>query len=92
MTLCYTIKNGDIGLFKYALREICIMFQLPILSKPKYAKTILKQVYIFDIKAADLVFYKTYLANALVNSKDQPSTFYEMNLLLKYQNREFKCF
>lgn len=49
-------------------------------------------MHIFDTKANDSVLQEMYLANALVNSKDQPGTFYKINLLLKYQNREFKHF
>lgn len=52
----------------------------------------LKQVHIFDIKADDSVLQEIYLTNAFVNSKEQPGTFYKINLLLKYQNREFKHF
>lgn len=92
MTLCYAIKNGDTGFLKYALTEICIIFQLPVLGKPKYARAILRQIHIFDTKAADLVLQKAYLANALVNFKGQSNIFYEIDLLLEYQNREFKHF
>ena len=92
MTLCYAIKNGDTGLLKHALREICIILQSPVLGKPKYARAMLRQVHIFDTKAADPVLQEAYLANALVNPKGQPGTFYEMDLLLEHQNGEFKRF
>lgn len=92
MTLCYGIKNGDTGFLKYALREVCIIFQSPVVGKLKYIKIILKQVYSFDTKTADSVPQEAYLANAFVNPKGQPRTFYEMNLLLEYQNGEFKWF
>lgn len=69
MTFCYTIKYGDTSLVKYALREICIIFQSPIVKKPKYARAMLKQVHIFDTKAVDLVLQETYLANVLINLK-----------------------
>ena len=69
MTLCYAIKNRDTGLLKHALREVCIIFQSPVVGKPKYAKAMLRQLHIFDTKAADLVLQKTYLANSLVNPK-----------------------
>ena len=84
ITLCYIIKNRDTSLFKYALREICIILQLPVLSKPKYARAILKQVHIFNIKAAHLVLQEAYIANALVNHKGRPGTFYEIDLFLEY--------
>lgn len=75
MTFCYIIINKNTGLFKYTLREICIIFQLLVLGKLKYAKPMLRQVHIFDKKAVDLVFQELYLANAFVNIKDQPSIF-----------------
>lgn len=53
MTLCYTIKNGDISLFKHVMREIYITFQIPAASKPKYIRAMLRQVHIFDTKVAD---------------------------------------
>lgn len=56
MTLCYTIKNGDIGLLKHAMKEVCIIFQAPVASKPKYARAMLRQVHIFDTQAADSIF------------------------------------
>ena len=92
MTFCYAIKNGDTGLLKYVFRTICIILQSPVLGKPKYARAMLRQVHIFDIKTADLVLQEAYLANALVNLKGQPGTFYEMDPLLEYQNGEFKRF
>ena len=38
MALCYAIKNGDTGLLRYVIREICIIIQAPMAKKPKYAK------------------------------------------------------
>lgn len=52
----------------------------------------LKQVYIFNTKAADPIFQETYLANALVNLRGERQTFYKMDLLLEHQNEKFKCF
>lgn len=49
-------------------------------------------MHIFDTKELDLVLQKAYLANTLINAKGQPRTFYKIDLLLKYQNREFKQF
>lgn len=92
MTFCYAIKNGDTGLLKYALRKVCIIFQSPVVGKPKYARMMLKQLHIFNTKAADPVLQEAYLANSLVNPKGQSRTFYEMNLLLEHPNGEFKRF
>lgn len=92
MTLCYAIKNDDIGLLKYAMREVCIILQAPAASKPTYARAMLRQVHIFDTKAADPILQQAYLANALVNPRGKPQSFYKMDLLLEHQNGEFKRF
>lgn len=55
MTLCYVIQYRDTNLLKYILREICIIFQLPVIRKPKYIRVMLGQMYIFDTKATNLV-------------------------------------
>lgn len=92
MTLCYSIKHGDNGLLKHAMREICIILQAPAARKPKYAREMLRQVHVFDTKAADPILQEAYLANALVNPRGLGHTFYEMDLLLEHQNGEFKRF
>lgn len=92
MTLCYVIKNKDTGLFKHTLRKVYIIFQLLVIGKPNYATTILRQLYIFDIKAIDPVLKDVPLANVLDNLKGQFRTFYKMDLLLKHKNKEFKQF
>ena len=56
MTFCNVIKNGDIGFLKNAIREVYIILQASATSKPKYARTMLRQVLIFDTKAADPIF------------------------------------
>lgn len=55
MTLCYAIKMGDISFFCHAIGEVCIILQAPATSKPKYARAMLRQVYIIDTKTADLI-------------------------------------
>ena len=50
----------------------------------------LRQVHIFDTKAADPILQEAYLANALVNPIGKPQSFYKMDLLLEHQNGEFK--
>lgn len=92
ITVCYAIKNSDISFLKYAMREICIILQVLAASKPKYARAILRQIYIFDTKAANPIFQEAYLANVLVNPKSKPQSFYTMDLLLEHQKREFKQF
>lgn len=67
--LCYSIKNGDISFFKYAIKEICIIFQALIALKPKYARAILRQVYIFNTKVTNSIFQEKYLANTFINPR-----------------------
>ena len=75
MTLCYAIKNGVIGLLKYALREIAIIFQARAAKKPKYAKALLRQVHIIDTKAADPVLQEVYLAKLWLIPKNSRKRF-----------------
>lgn len=92
MTLSYVVKHGDIGLLWHSMREVCIILQAPLANKPKYARAILRQVHIFDIKAADSQLQEAYLANALVNLCGLPHIFYEIDLLLEHQYSKFKRF
>lgn len=92
MTLYYTIKNDDIGFLKYMMREIYTILEVPAALKPKYARPMLRQIHIFDTKVADPILQEAYLANALVNPKGKPQSFYKMDLLLEHQNGEFKRF
>ena len=92
MTLFYSIKHGDIGLLQAALREVGLILQASAAKKPKYAKEMLCQLHILNTTAEDPLLQEAYLANALVNLRGLPHTFYEMDLLLEYQNGEFKRF
>lgn len=92
MTLYYSITYGDVGFLYHAIQEVRIILQAPLASKPKYAREILRQVYIFDTKAANPLLQEAYLANALVNPKGFLHKFHKMNLLLEHQNGKFKCF
>lgn len=82
LTLCYFIKNGDIGLLQDVLWEICLIFQAPSANKPKYARETLHQLHVVDTPAADMILQKAYLANTLVNPQSKSKYFYEMDLLL----------
>ena len=92
LTFCYVIKWGDVGLLRNAMREIAIILQAPSTKKPKYAREMLRQVHILDTSAADSTLQNAYIANALVNPRGLPFTFYEIDLLLEHQNGEFKRF
>ena len=92
LNLCYSIKNGDIGLLRDALREVCIILQASSANKTKYARETFRQLHIIDTSAADMVLQKAYLANALVNLQGKAKCFYEMDLLLEHQNGAFKRF
>lgn len=52
----------------------------------------MRQIHIIDTTAADFILQEAYLANALVNPRGLPHTFYEMDLLLEHQNGKFKRF
>lgn len=83
---------GDISLFCHIIRELCIIFQAPVVLKLKYTKAMLRQIHIINIITANLILPEAYLANILVNPRGMSHIFYEIDLLLKYQNRKFKQF
>ena len=92
LTLFYLIKHGDIGPLQAALWEVGVILQVPAVKKPKYAKEMLHQLYIFDITTANPLFQKVYLANTLMNLRSLLHIFYEIDLFLEHQNGEFKRF
>lgn len=69
-----------------------IILQALFPKKPKYAKEILYQIYIFDTTTADIILQEAYIANALVNFWGLLSMFNKIDLLLEHKNRKFKCF
>lgn len=71
ITFCYAIKNGDIKFFWYVMKEIGVIFQVLAVSKLKYTRVMLKQLYIFDPQVADLIFQENYLVNIFVNPREQ---------------------
>lgn len=85
-------KWRDIGLLRSAMQEVTIILQALSTKKPKYVREMYCQMYIFDTTIANTIFQEAYIANALVNPQGLPYMFYKMNLLLEYQNGEFKCF
>lgn len=92
ITFCNTIKISDIGLFCNTIKEICIIFEVPAILKSKSIKAKVSQVYIINTNTIDPILQKAYLANILVNLKDMPQIFYEINFLLEDQNGKFKRF
>ena len=55
ITLSYTIKYENINLLHHVIREVCVILQVPMAKRPKYAQGILKQLHIFDTSSADPV-------------------------------------
>ena len=90
LTLCYLIKWIDIGILRDIMKEITIILQAPSAKKPKYTREMLRQMHILDIITANLVLKNAYIATVLVKLQDLPYTFYKINLLLEYYNKEFK--
>lgn len=84
LTLCWSVKWGDVGFLQNAMQEFTIVLQAPSARKPKYNRKMLRQMHILDTNAADPILCRAYIANALVNSCGLPFTFYEMDLLLKH--------
>ena len=74
------------------MRELTIIIQALSVRKLKYAREMLRQIHILDTNTMDPIFWRAYIANTLVNPHSLPFMFYEMDLLLDYQNGEFKRF
>lgn len=74
------------------MSEVCIILQAPLANKPKYTRAMFKQVHIFDTETGNPQLQKAYLANTLINLCGLFYIFYEIDLLLKYQNGRFKRF
>lgn len=90
LTLCYSIKYGEAGFFQGAMPEVCIILKASSVNESKYARKMLQQLHIMDTTVFDLNLQQTFLANALINLQGQKHSFYQRNLLLKHQKREFK--
>ena len=92
LTLCYSIKHGNVGPLQSAMREVCIILQAPAANKPTYVCKMLRQLHIIDTNLFNPILNQVFLANALVNPQGQKDLFYEVDLLLEHQNRKFKQF
>lgn len=92
ITLSYTVKYENIDSLWYAMREVFIILQVPLVNKLKYTRAMVRQIHIFNTKAADPQMQEIYLANTLINLRKLPHIFYEINLFPKYQNSKFKRF
>lgn len=83
---------GDVGFLKMVMQEIAIILQVLFVKNPKYVREILCQMYIPDTQVAHPELQNVYIVNTLVNLWGLFFNFYKINLVLKYQNKEFKCF
>lgn len=84
LTLCYSIKYGDISLLRGTMREVCIILQAPSANKPKYVREMLQQLHIIDITTSNPILQQAFLVNALVNPQGQKDSFYKVDLLFEH--------
>lgn len=92
LTLCYSIEYRDVGLLQNIVRGVCIIIQALESQKPKFACELLWKLNIIDTIAANPILQYVHLATALVNPPGLLQIFNEIDLFLKHQNSEFKCF
>lgn len=55
LIFCWSIKWGDISFLQNTMQELTNILQAPSAKKPKYARKMLRQMYILDTNAIDLI-------------------------------------
>lgn len=92
ITLGYAIKYSDTRFLCHIIKEIYLIFYIPIIYKQKYAYVMMKHLYIIDIKSVNPILQEIHIANTLIDFHSQSFMFYEIDLLLKYHNGKYKYF
>ena len=92
LTLRYAIKYADIGLLRFTLRHIAVVFQAEAAGTPKYANALLYLVHLTDSPASDERLQRCVLTNGLVNLQGHPTSNFELDRLLELLNNSLKCF
>ena len=91
-TLRYTIKHADIGLLRYALRRVTVIFQAQTSGTPHYAQALLHTLHMVDTLAATMKLQNAILANGLVNLRGENDSNFETDLLLELLNNNLRAF
>ena len=91
LTLRYAIKHADIGLLRYALRHITVIFQAEAADTPKYAQALLYVLHLVDSPAATMRLQECVLSNSLVNLQGAKDSNFELDRLLELLNNNLKA-
>ncbi|KAL2051285.1 hypothetical protein ABVK25_008534 [Lepraria finkii] len=92
LTLRHAIKYTDIGLLRYALRHIAVVFQAEAAETPKYAHALLYIIYLTNSPAATIRLQEAVLANSLVNLQGDADSYFKLDRLLELCNNSLKAF
>lgn len=92
LTLKHAIKMADIGLIRYVLRKVTVMFQAKVAATPNYAKALLRMMHLVDSPAATKELQDAVLSNGLVNLQGESNTNFEVDRLLEMLNLNLKTF
>ena len=88
--LRYTIKSGDINIFKQVLRDICVIFQTSKSNTFNYVFKLIRLIYLYCFEIANITLQKAMLTNNLINFQGREGKYFETNRLLKYLNEILK--
>ena len=88
--LRHSIKYGDIGLLRHALRDTCVIFQASEGGTFNYAAELIRLIHLYCSEASDVVLQEAMLANSLVNLQGSHGKFFETDRLLEYLNGTLK--
>lgn len=86
LLLRHSIKYGDIGMLRQALRDACVMFQAPEGSTNLYAAELIRLIHLYCSDAADVELQEAMLINSLVNLQGRDGKCFEADRLLEYLN------
>jgi hypothetical protein len=92
LTIRYAIKHADIGLLRYALRHVTIIFQASAAGTPKYAQALLHTLHTIDSPAATIKLQDAILMNGLANLRGDGNSNFETDRLLELLNNNLKAF
>ena len=84
--LRHSIKYGDIGLLRHALRDTCVIFQASEGGTFNYAAELIRLIHLYCSEASDVVLQEAMLANSLVNLQGSYDKYFETDRLLEYLN------
>ena len=85
--LRFSIKTGDIGLLRQALREVCVLVQAKEGKCDNYGPEMLRMLHIVDSHASATSLQRAVLSNMLVNLGGVANRTFEVDRLVEFLNK-----